>query len=119
MAATDKARLEPCPFCGASVQAVPIEGAVYSLVNCGTKQCPASEISCYPEQWNTRAQSTAVDALADAASDAMKAFRYLRDNHLQLWSDAVNPDIANTWDKLRAALKAVEELRKGEQVSGG
>lgn len=47
--------LKPCPFCQREVRAIPVQGAGYSLVGCNDLNCPASSVSCYPNEWNTRA----------------------------------------------------------------
>lgn len=44
--------------------------------------------------------------LVEAASNALKSFRYMRDVDPQHWDFHVTPEVCTAWDTLRAALKA-------------
>lgn len=58
------------------------------------------------------ALAASVPKLVEAATEALEAFRYMRDKDPQHWDFHVTPEICTAWDKLRAALASAQIQEK-------
>lgn len=54
----------------------------YTLVGCDNAECPASDISCFADRWNTRATDASQEALVEALRLSRLAIKSLPDDVL-------------------------------------
>jgi hypothetical protein len=97
------------------VRGVPIPAAIgveYTLVGCDNKECPASDISCFAERWNTRVSSD-----SSVVNDARQLYRALENLYGDLYLVGLAEiSLESVYEgSARDAIKVLKRLQRWRQ----